>query len=62
MKYIDQSNLTNACKSCPSLPVYVADLAGEDVSGMKEDLKIEGNEYTYMLSKAFMFKIHESLS
>ncbi|PVH89465.1 pantothenate transporter liz1 [Cadophora sp. DSE1049] len=32
MKYIDQSNLSNAY-----------------VSGMKEDLNIEGNEYTYML-------------
>ncbi|KZL67712.1 major facilitator superfamily transporter (pantothenate transporter liz1) [Colletotrichum tofieldiae] len=32
MKYIDQSNITNAY-----------------VSGMKEDLKIQGNEYTYML-------------
>lgn len=32
MKYIDQSNLTNAY-----------------VSGMKEDLKIEASEYTYML-------------
>ncbi|CZR50393.1 related to transporter protein [Phialocephala subalpina] len=32
MKYIDQSNLTNAY-----------------VSGMKEDLNIEANEYTYML-------------
>ncbi|GJD05146.1 pantothenate transporter liz1 [Colletotrichum higginsianum] len=32
MKYIDQSNITNAY-----------------VSGMKEDLNIKGNEYTYML-------------
>ncbi|KAL2873483.1 hypothetical protein SGCOL_011326 [Colletotrichum sp. CLE4] len=32
MKYIDQSNITNAY-----------------VSGMKEDLNIQGNEYTYML-------------
>jgi sarcosine oxidase gamma subunit len=41
------------------IPNYVADFACVDVSGMKEDLKIEGNEYTYMLSKGFRLKLHE---
>ncbi|KAJ0269886.1 hypothetical protein COL940_012101 [Colletotrichum noveboracense] len=40
MKYIDQSNITNAY-----------------VSGMKEDLNIKGNEYTYMLTNMIALKV-----
>lgn len=52
MKYIDQNNIVNACE----LPIWrwfngsFSDYF-IDVSGMKEDLDIQGNEYTYMLSK-----------
>lgn len=36
-----------------SLRIYEIQLTRvEDVSGMKEDLNIKGNEYTYMLSRS----------
>jgi hypothetical protein len=54
MKYIDQSNIANACEYCvplDQLRTMKTDMV-PDVSGMKEDLNIEANEYTYMLSRS----------
>lgn len=53
MKYIDQSNVTNACWS-RNFTLRLEKSSNDhdlDVSGMREDLKMFGNEYNYMLSK-----------